>query len=89
MCILRPAAQATGILPKEYSNRPVTVSGVQIGVKDPKDTTKATESLKIQRAREEGTYIEPNLTTAKALKNPRPRSIVGLLANMHTIVRRA
>ena len=52
---------------REYQNRPVTVSGEQTGVDDPKDTKKATESLKIKRKKEEGTYVDPNLTTADKL----------------------
>jgi len=51
----------------EYRNRPVTVTGSQTGVDDPKDTKKATESLKIKRQKEEGTYVDPNLTTADKL----------------------
>jgi len=51
----------------EYQNRPVTVSGSQTGVDDAKNTVKATESLKIKRKKEEGTYIDPNLTTADKL----------------------
>ena len=52
---------------REYQNRPVTVTGEQTGVADPKDTKKATESLKIKRKKEEGTYVDPNLTTAEKL----------------------
>ena len=52
---------------REFQNRPVTVTGEQTGVDDPKDTKKATESLKIKRQKEEGTYVDPNLTTAKKL----------------------
>ena len=52
---------------REYQNRPVTVTGSQTGVDDPKDTKKATESLKIKRKKEEGTYVDPNLTTATKL----------------------
>ena len=37
---------------REYQNRPVTVTGTQTGVDDPKDTAKATEALKIQRQKE-------------------------------------
>ena len=51
----------------EYENRPVTVSGSQTGVDEPIDTAKATESLKIQRQKKEGTYVDPNLTTTKLL----------------------
>ena len=63
--------QATRQQPKrEYQNRPVTVTGSQEGVDDPKDTAKATETLKIKRQKEEGTYVDPNassLTTAAKL----------------------
>ena len=52
---------------REYQNRPVTVTGSQTGVDDPKDTKKATETLKIKRKKEEGTYVDPNLTTAEKL----------------------
>ena len=52
---------------REYQNRPVTVTGTQTGVDDPKDTAKATETLKIKRKKEEGTYVDPNLTTAQKL----------------------
>ena len=63
--------QATRQHPKrEFQNRPVTVTGSQEGVDDPKDTAKATETLKIKRQKEEGTYVDPNaasLTTAAKL----------------------
>ena len=52
---------------REYQNRPVTVSGEQTGVDNPKDTAKATETLKIKRQKEEGTYVDPNLTTVETL----------------------
>ena len=52
---------------REYQNRPVTVTGKQTGVDDPKDTAKATETLKIKRQKEEGTYVDPNLTTTQKL----------------------
>ena len=52
---------------REYQNRPVTISGTQTGVDDPKDTAKATETLKIERQKEEGTYVDPNLTTVETL----------------------
>ena len=52
---------------REFQNRPVTVTGKQTGVDDPKDTKKATEELKIKRQKEEGTYVDPNLTTATIL----------------------
>jgi hypothetical protein len=52
---------------REFQNRPVTVTGEQTGVDNPKDTAKATETLKIKRQKEEGTYVDPNLTTAEKL----------------------
>jgi hypothetical protein len=52
---------------KEFDNRPVTVTGTQTGVDNPKDTAKATETLKIKRQKEEGTYVDPNLTTSEKL----------------------
>ena len=52
---------------REYQNRPVTISGTQTGVDDPIDTAKATETLKIKRQKEEGTYVDPNLTTVETL----------------------
>jgi|9_EtaG_2_1085328.scaffolds.fasta_scaffold06722_2 hypothetical protein len=52
---------------REYQNRPVTVTGTQTGIDDPKDTAKATETLRIKRQKEERTYVDPNLTTAEKL----------------------
>ena len=67
MCLGQRTAKAIGVLPSEYKNRPVTVTGKQTGVDNPKDTKKATETLKIQRQKEEGTYVDPNLTTTEKL----------------------
>ena len=66
MCLGGGVARAA-VPQREYQNRPVTVTGKQTGVDDPKDTEKATESLKIKRQKEEGTYVDPNLTTATKL----------------------
>ena len=66
MCLGGGVARAA-VPQREYQNRPVTVTGEQEGVDDPKDTKKATESLKIKRKKEEGTYVDPNLTTAEKL----------------------
>tara|TARA_R100000329_G_C7465470_1_gene163934 strand:- start:30 stop:356 length:327 start_codon:yes stop_codon:yes gene_type:complete len=46
----------------KFRNAPPIVTGSQIGVENPKDTKKATEELKIKRQKEEGTYIDPNLS---------------------------
>ena len=66
MCLGGGVARAA-VPQREYQNRPVTVTGEQTGVDDPKDTKKATETLKIKRKKEEGTYVDPNLTTATIL----------------------
>ena len=66
MCLGGGVARAA-VPQREYQNRPVTVNGEQEGVDDPKDTKKATESLKIKRQKEEGTYVDPNLTTVNKL----------------------
>ena len=66
MCLGGGVARAA-VPQREYQNRPVTVTGEQTGVDDPKDTKKATESLKIKRQKEEGTYVDPNLTTVNKL----------------------
>ena len=58
---------------REYQNRPVTLTGTQTGVDDPKDTAKATEKLKTKRKEEEGTFVDPNLTTANKLQQPSGR----------------
>ena len=46
MCLGGGVARAA-VPQREYQNRPVTVTGKQEGVDNPKDTKKATESLKI------------------------------------------
>ena len=66
MCLGGGVARAA-VPQREYQNRAVTVTGEQEGVDDPKDTKKATETLKIKRKKEEGTYVDPNLTTADKL----------------------
>ncbi len=83
MCLGSKVVKALAKNP-DYDNRPVTVTGSQIGVDDPKDTTQATESLKIQRQKEEGIYVDPNLATSKLLAKG-PKKLRGLA----TIVNRA
>ena len=67
MCLGGGGGRMTQQPQREYQNRPVTVTGSQTEVDDPKDTAKATETLKIKRQKEEGTYVDPNLTTAEKL----------------------
>ena len=67
MCLGGGGVARAAVEQSEYKNRPVTVTGEQTGVDNPKDTKKATESLRIQRKKEEGTYVDPNLTTTQKL----------------------
>ena len=48
MCLGGGGVAKAQVAEREYQNRPVTVTGTQIGVDNPKDTKKATEELKIQ-----------------------------------------
>ena len=61
----------------EFKNQPVTVTGTQEGVENPKDTAKITETLKIKRQKEEGTYkgpkVQEELTTGGLLQSGRSR----------------
>lgn len=58
----------------DYKNAPVVVTGKQTGVENPKNAKKVTEMLKIKRQKEEGTYVDPNLTTASTLERSTRRS---------------
>jgi len=49
----------------EFDDSPPVVTGSQTGVDNPKDTKKATEELKINRRKKEGTYIDPNLAAVE------------------------
>ena len=69
-----PAKAILNAQEPDYKNAPVVVTGKQTGVKNPKDTKKATETLKIKRQKEEGIYVEPNLTTASTLERSTRRS---------------
>ena len=61
----------------EFKNQPVTVTGTQEGVENPKATAKITETLKIKRQKEEGTYKDPKvqeeLTTGGLFQSGRSR----------------
>ena len=63
-----PAKAILNAQEPDYKNAPVVVTGKQTGVKNPIDTKKFTEQLKIKRQKEEGIYVEPNLTTASTLE---------------------
>ena len=54
------AAKATPVPKKaEFKDAPPVVTGKQTGVDDPKDTEKATDKLRMDRKKREGTYVEP------------------------------
>ena len=67
MCVGR--SRTVRVKEPEYKNRPVTVTGEQIGVENPIDTAEVTEQLRIQRQKKEGTYVDPNLMTSKLLSS--------------------
>ena len=56
------SSQRTAPPKPEFKDSPPVVTGMQTGVKNPKDTGKATEQLKIKRQKKEGTYVDPNLS---------------------------
>ena len=62
-----PAKAILNAQEPDYKNAPVVVTGKQTVVKNPIDTKKFTEQLKIKRQKEEGTYVDPNLTTTEKL----------------------
>ena len=49
----------------EFDDSPPVVTGSQTGVDNPKDTKRATEELKINRQKKEGTYVDPNLAAVE------------------------
>ena len=72
MCFGMGGSATTTEKKPKFSNATPVVTGKQTGVENPKDTKKATESLMIQRQKEEGTYIDPsqqNLATTTVLKS--------------------
>ena len=56
----------------EFKNPPPEVTGRQTGVENAKDTKKATEALKIQRMKEEGTYSPTSVTDTAATEKLSP-----------------
>ena len=67
MCIGGGPSYGVQRNPAAYKDAPHIVTGMQIGVSDPKDTKKVTEDLKIKRQKEEGTYVDPNLSRTEEL----------------------
>ena len=64
MCFFGGGAKAAPAPKKaEFEDAPPVVTGKQTGVDDPKDTKKATDKLKMDRKKREGTYVEPTADT--------------------------
>ena len=71
MCIVSNRGSQAVVQPKStFRDAPPIVTGSQTGVANPKDTEKATEELKIERQKEEGTYLDPNLSRLEEALNP-------------------
>ena len=64
MCFFGGGAKAAPAPKKpEFEDAPPVVTGEQTGVDDPKDTKKATDKLRMDRKKREGTYVEPTADT--------------------------
>ena len=64
MCFFGGGAKAAPAPKKaEFEDAPPVVTGKQTGVDDPKDTKKATDKLRMDRKKREGTYVEPTADT--------------------------
>jgi len=61
MCFFGGGAAKAAPVPKkaEFEDAPPVVTGKQTGVDNPKDTKKATDKLRMDRKKREGTYVEP------------------------------
>jgi len=59
------SSQRTAPPKPEFKDSPPVVTGMQTGIENPKNTTKATEELKIKRQKKEGTYVDPNLSVVE------------------------
>jgi len=59
MCFFGGAKAAPVRQKPEFEDAPPVVTGKQTGVDDPKDTKKATDKLRMDRKKREGTYVEP------------------------------
>ena len=64
MCFFGGGAKAAPAPKKaEFEDAPPVVTGKQTGVDDPKDTKKATDRLRMDRKKREGTYVDPTVNT--------------------------
>ena len=64
MCFFGGGAKAAPAPKKaEFEDAPPVVTGKQTGVDNPKDTAKATDKLRMDRKKREGTYVDPTVNT--------------------------
>ena len=64
MCFFGGGAKAAPAPKKaEFEDAPPVVTGKQTGVDNPKDTKKATDKLRMDRKKKEGTYVDPTVNT--------------------------
>ena len=64
MCFFGGGAKAAPAPKKaEFEDAPPVVTGKQTGVDDPKDTAKATDKLRMDRKKKEGTFVDPTVNT--------------------------
>ena len=63
MCFFGGAKAAPAPKKAEFKDAPPVVTGKQTGVDDPKDTAKATDKLRMDRKKKEGTFVDPTVNT--------------------------
>ena len=79
MCLGGGGVARTQVAEREYQNRPVTVTGTQIGVDNPKDTKKKSEtadSLKIAKQKETKNFSNPTIATAQKLTKTKKKTLI-------------
>ena len=60
MCFFGGSTQRPAVEKYKSKNDAAVVTGMQTGVENPKDTKKVSDELKIQRAKKEDRYVDPN-----------------------------
>ena len=63
MCFFGGGDKAPARKKAEFKDAPPVVTGKQTGVDDPKDTAKATDKLRMDRKKKEGTFVDPTVNT--------------------------
>ena len=76
MCFGGGGNQRPQVAKYKSKNDPAVVTGMQTGVENPKDTKKASDELKIQREKEEGSYVDPSIATAQKLTQTKKKTLI-------------